>query len=317
KAPTAEEDPNVIPRTAPIGFLGWLPFKVGGTLSVPDLHGGEEENEPLLGASDDEDNDYDEDGVHRKKKRSQQSRPRSNTAESGDTSSSYRSRGDLFPSDGEGDEDAVPLDDEFAVALDRVGGDDRSSNKTRSSKGKRPDRDRDRGMSRTVSRTTMSSGYTTHTTNTHTPDSYKEPLSSSTILFPTVGEEIKPATSLEDLQREEEQAEREEYEEIERRRKAASQLALQRGLSKDNLVTEAALCDEAKDKVLAEENEDETPEERMPNHILPPAHAIDDGLKEAKFTSTVAEEPSAIIKAGTADDDDDGQFVPARLPQFG
>ncbi|OAA53971.1 hypothetical protein SPI_09178 [Niveomyces insectorum RCEF 264] len=54
------------------------------------------------------------------------SRGRSGTTGSGDTSDSFRSRGDLFPSDEEDDEDAVPLDDEFAVTFDRVP-DDRSS----------------------------------------------------------------------------------------------------------------------------------------------------------------------------------------------
>ncbi|ERS95758.1 hypothetical protein HMPREF1624_07833 [Sporothrix schenckii ATCC 58251] len=56
-------------------------------------------------------------------------RQRSGTTSSGDTSNSIRSRGDLFPSDEEDDEDAVPLDDEFAVALNHV--DDRSSGRTR------------------------------------------------------------------------------------------------------------------------------------------------------------------------------------------
>ncbi|CAK7267529.1 hypothetical protein SEPCBS119000_002600 [Sporothrix epigloea] len=56
-------------------------------------------------------------------------RARSGTTGSGGTTDSFRSRGDLFPSDEEDDEDAVPLDDEFAAALNR--GDDRSSARTR------------------------------------------------------------------------------------------------------------------------------------------------------------------------------------------
>ncbi|KAK0626760.1 hypothetical protein B0T14DRAFT_409351, partial [Immersiella caudata] len=222
---SGHEDPNVIPRTAPLGFLGKLPFKIGGTLrykpSAANLqdhpgvpvheHGGE--HEPLLGTSDEEGDEA--------PRRSPQSRPRSNTAESGDTSSSYRSRGDLFPSDGEGDDDAVPLDDEFAMALDRV--DDRGSTKTRSSKGKYPATRS--GMSRTVSRTTIDS--------THSRDSTRGPNGSTTPSpFPSYEDPLPP--SLEDLHREEEQAEREELEEIERRRRAASRLALQRGLSRDD-----------------------------------------------------------------------------------
>lgn len=57
--------------------------------------------------------------------------------ELGDMSSLYRLRGDLFLSDGEGDEDVVLLDEnEFMVVLNRVGVDDWSSNRIWSSKGK-------------------------------------------------------------------------------------------------------------------------------------------------------------------------------------
>ncbi|KUI65136.1 hypothetical protein VM1G_00661 [Cytospora mali] len=48
---------------------------------------------------------------------------------------SQQARGDLFPSDEEWEE-AVPLDDKFAMALNRVHG--RASNRTWSSKGKTP-----------------------------------------------------------------------------------------------------------------------------------------------------------------------------------
>ena len=179
------EDPTIIPSTAPLGFLGRLPFKIGGTLrykpSAANLRehpnaggsgrfsGGDalhthDENEPLLGGDGD---DYSYPGESTKGDHygtasmtmapvsistprpataaagtsdpidagefdasgNPTARQRSNTVGSGDTSDSYRSRGDLFPSDEEDDEDAVPLDDEFAVALGRV--DDRSSGRTR------------------------------------------------------------------------------------------------------------------------------------------------------------------------------------------
>ncbi|KAK5993854.1 hypothetical protein PT974_07291 [Cladobotryum mycophilum] len=154
----SENDPTIIPSTQPIGFLSKLPWRMGGPLrykpSAADLqdHPGarrhdDMETQPLLDGDDD--SDYDD---HLRMSRS---RKRSGTTGSGGTSDSYRSRGDLFPSDGEGDEDAIPLDDE--VTYDMVRKDDRSSGKsgrTRSSKGKRPV-----GFSgsRTVSRTTLGS----------------------------------------------------------------------------------------------------------------------------------------------------------------
>ncbi|PHH86553.1 hypothetical protein CDD83_10062 [Cordyceps sp. RAO-2017] len=150
-----EHDPTIIPSTQPIGFLSKLPFKLGGTLryrpSAADLqdrpgkhdHG---ESEPLLGGSDDGSSDYGE---------LRAPRQRSGTTGSGGTSDSYRSRGDIFPSDGEGEEDAVPLDDD--VTYDMVRKDDRSSGRTRSSKGKRPEADEGLSGSRTVSRTTLGS----------------------------------------------------------------------------------------------------------------------------------------------------------------
>ncbi|KAL1895200.1 hypothetical protein Sste5346_005345 [Sporothrix stenoceras] len=203
-----EDDPTVIPSTAPLGFLSRLPWKIGGTLRYKpsaanlrehpnssasggslqqnsmggrrlgggaDMMRARDENEPLLGGGGNDD-DY-QDGTGTGSRRgllSWQSeleaadasrqygtalssvpatrpttrgtvgdhdeyydddagttttRKRSGTTSSGDTSNSFRSRGDLFPSDEEDDEDAVPLDDEFAVALNHV--DDRSSGRTR------------------------------------------------------------------------------------------------------------------------------------------------------------------------------------------
>ncbi|RDA93046.1 hypothetical protein CP533_0675 [Ophiocordyceps camponoti-saundersi (nom. inval.)] len=151
-----EADPTIIPSTQPIGFLSRLPWRLGGTLryrpSAADLQDnpGKQvaaESQPLLG-SDEEDYDDDNDDY----KRERQLRRRSGTDGSGDTSDSFRSRGDIFPSDGEGDDDAVPLDDDD-VTFDMVRPDDRSSARA-SSKGKRPDDD---DGSRTVSRTTLRS----------------------------------------------------------------------------------------------------------------------------------------------------------------
>ena len=317
---SGEEDPNVIPRTAPLGFLGRLPFKIVGSLrykpSAANLrehpggggggaggteqgyHGDglrEDEHQPLLGTSDEEG------------PRGQQGkRPRSNTTNSGDTSSSYRSRGDLFPSDGEGDEDAVPLDDEFTVALERV--DDRGSTKTRSSKGKRPaDRDKDRGLSRTVSRTTLSS--------TNTPDESK--WDSNPVSPVQEVESVARVASLEDLRREEEQAAREEYEEIERRRKAAAQLALQKGLGKDEPETQNNT------NVGGNGAPNHQPQHTPAEDLGPTARRAtmdEDELEELELKAprTAIREPNPPpTKEVNGKLRAENTFVPARLPHFG
>ncbi|KAH8882803.1 hypothetical protein GQ53DRAFT_753336 [Thozetella sp. PMI_491] len=290
------EDPTIIPSTAPLGFLGRLPFKIGGTLrykpSAANLrdhpgaspHANGAEFAPLLGGSDDED-------AH-PADMPPQPRPRSNTAGSGETSSSYRSRGDLFPSDGEGEEDAVPLDDEFDVALER--GDDRSSNKTRSSKGKRP---AGRAMSRTVSRTTISS--------THTRDS--RVLSGSQIILPAPDDLARPS-SMEDLEREEAQAEREEHERNERQRKAAAQLALERGLSREGLVT----------GTVAETKADLVHVDEIPTPSVPEYDSVVGIDMKARVEEPKALPPIVDSKLSNGIAPSQRQeFVPARLPHFG
>jgi hypothetical protein len=316
---SGEEDPNVIPRTAPLGFLGRLPFKIvgslrykpsaanlkehpvgGGTAQQYRASGGRgEENEPLLGTSDEGD-------TGRYSKGSPRQRPRSNTTLSGDTSSSYRSRGDLFPSDGEGDEDAVPLDDEFTMALERF--DDRGSTKTRSSKGKRPaDRDRDKGLSRSLSRTTISS--------TNTREGYR---SESNPVSPSqeVGDGVL-GPSLEDLQREEEEAEREEHQAIERRRRAASRLAAERGLSQSDIPGTRETVEETKVVSLDEG--------ALPGQESAPkangATTIGDGevarVEKLKSPTTAPPEPTPSQTDKTVGQPrKEGTFVPARLPHF-
>ncbi|KAJ2896433.1 hypothetical protein MKZ38_005560 [Zalerion maritima] len=158
-----QDDPTIIPSTAPLGFLSRLPWNIKRTLryrpSAADLqeHLGTvrprpDEMAPLLGGASD-----DEDGIAYRPT----GRKRSGTAGSGDTSDSYRSRGDLFPSDGEGDEDAVPLDDDFTMPLDITTTNDQSSGKSRVSKGKRPANIK---LSRTVSRTTIGSTHSKFST---------------------------------------------------------------------------------------------------------------------------------------------------------
>ncbi|KAI1806411.1 hypothetical protein F4811DRAFT_147460 [Daldinia bambusicola] len=282
-----QEDPTIIPSTAPLGFLGRLPFKIGGTLrykpSAANLQehpgasrsGLDTERLPLLSGNDN--------GIQPNESHSH-NRKRSGTVGSGDTSDSYRSRGDLFPSDEEGEEDAIPLDDEFTIALDHV--DDRESNKTKSSKGKRI---ADRILPRSVSRTTI---------NSTRPS-----------LHPSVGSVSVPESpallstqSLEDLRLEEERVEREENELIEKKRQVAADLALRRGLSRENLQIESV--PEAKSEIVEVE------------HVLVPHEAVFDkepDNEQDEMGSQSAEEESQQPQA--PDSSEEG-FVPARLPYF-
>ncbi|OTB11738.1 hypothetical protein K445DRAFT_67527 [Daldinia sp. EC12] len=284
------EDPTIIPSTAPLGFLGRLPFKIGGPLrykpSAANLQehpgasrsGVDTERVPLLGGNDD--------GIQPNEPHSH-SRKRSGTVGSGDTSDSYRSRGDLFPSDEEGEEDAIPLDDEFTIALDHV--DDRESNKTRSSKGKRI---ADRIIPRSVSRTTI---------NSTRPSLHPSVGSGSVPESPAL-----PSTpSMEDLRLEEERLEREEDEMIEKKRQVAADLALRRGLSRENLQIESV--HEAKSEIVRVEK------------VLVPHEAVFDAgpdYEQDETGSGSAEEESQQPQATASKDPPEEGFVPARLPYF-
>lgn len=281
-------DPTIIPSTNPLGFLQRLPWKIGGTLrykpSAADLqeHPGahrpdvEEQGDPLLDGehSDEEESDH-----------APRTRPRSSTAGSGDTSDSFRSRGDLFPSDGE--DDAVPLSDEFAMVLERratvSGPDDRSSGKTRSSKGKR--RAGSRTMSRTFSRTTQDSSH-----------SRPSPLtrgSSASDINELSSPVLEQTPSMTDLQLEEERLRNQEEAEVERKREAATRLASKRGLS----ISEDA----------APEIKQETP---AVDDIDAPPLTIDIEEEDDRPVATPVAEASNTTKEPEAD------FVPARLPNF-
>ncbi|KAF6839351.1 hypothetical protein CMUS01_04289 [Colletotrichum musicola] len=287
----SESDPTIIPSTQPIGFLGKLPWKLGKTLrykpSAADLQDhprqhdemGMGEAEPLLGNDDSDDDIY--------QSRFAKTRNRSGTTGSGDTSDSYRSRGDLFPSDGEGDEDAVPLDDEFMV-LDKVR-DDRSSSRTKASKkGKR--RADGRPISRTVSRATIDSNHSLLSPG---------PRRSSISLPATPDTPFAP--SMEELQQEEERIGREEDKEIERKRQAASQLASERGLH------------DAESAILSsEEISDLKPvevEAVSAPPTTPPITATEEITKsdEAPVIRPTTQEGRFIPTE---------EFVPARLPSF-
>jgi hypothetical protein len=215
------QDPTLIPSSSYFGFLGRLPWKIGGKglrykPSAADLteHPGAarrslDEEQPLIEDSDEDALEGPEHKGHR--------RQRSNTHTSGHTTDSLSSRGDIFPSEDEL-EDAVPLDDEFTIALERRttgqwNDDSTSSNKARSSKSKRP------SASRLSSRTVSSR---------NTSNSDKPPLAQR-----SASETIREVPTLDELQKEEERLRQEEEMEVHRKRQEAQQLAIKRGLAPD------------------------------------------------------------------------------------
>ncbi|KAH7318229.1 hypothetical protein B0I35DRAFT_478755 [Stachybotrys elegans] len=284
---TNEQDPTIIPSTQPIGFLSKLPWKMGGTLrykpSAADLQDhpgrhGQGESEPLLGPGNNTSIFAQDLPVTRK---------RSNTSGSGETSDSFRSRGDLFPSDGEGEEDAVPLDDE--ITYDMVRKDDRSSGKTRrSSKGKRPADGF--ASSRTVSRTTLGSFPSRDSLRVD-----RAPLSQPAT------PSINKVPSLDDLAMEEASLRLEEDREIARRREAAAQLAVERGLNPESPAMQPK-----------PELEDEQPGELQESHSEEPSD--DDVPSDGNGDDSMRPEAKETTAAGLSSD---AGFVPARLPNFG
>ncbi|KXG53762.1 uncharacterized protein PGRI_008120 [Penicillium griseofulvum] len=206
--PDNRDDPTVIPSSSLLGFLERFPWRFGARgvkyrPSAADLqeHPGARryahEDEPLMEAVDD-------DGVILSP--SPTRRNRSATQSSRGTDNSLSSRGDLFPSDEE--EDAVPLDDEFALAFGRRGtgleSDDQSGAK-----------------SELIQSTSASSlgGASSKKTKKKKKRSPKRSASAQS-----------DTPSMADLKTEEQRAALEEEADIERRRLAAHELALSRGL---------------------------------------------------------------------------------------
>lgn len=299
-----EEDPTIIPSTAPLGFLGRLPWKIGGTLRYkpstaflqdhPGATSHPDENLPLLDSDGDEDF-HTQITTH--------TRQRSGTGGSGDTSDSFRSRGDIFPSDGEGEEDAVPLDDEFAMALNKV--DDRASNRTRSSKGKTPAEEQgvssrtvpDTALSTSTSKSSLTAGKSSFGSAQHLGDPTHSVIS----------------LSLEDLQREEEEAGMREDEEVASKREAAAQLARRRGLSTSNNFNTGESESRAKSAMLSVE-ETATPQslQRESAHIQDTEPAAPPGAQDPQGQLHETKHQDDDEEAQQAEDD----FVPARLPNF-
>jgi len=213
-------DPTVVPSSSMFGFLEGLPWKFGSRgvryrPSAADLQEnvGRKRGEDELLVEESEESGPDAG-------RGRHGRKRSGTVTSRSTNNSLSSRGDLFPSEDE--DDAVPIDDEFAIMLGRrntgTTPDDHSSRKNRK---QRPDGSR-------ASTKTASSRDTKSTKNDrrgNSTSSGKEPHVTETA---EVEDEVP---TLNDLKEEEERVRGEEEAEVERRRRAAQQLALQRGMA--------------------------------------------------------------------------------------
>ncbi|OBT58634.1 hypothetical protein VE04_01800 [Pseudogymnoascus sp. 24MN13] len=302
-------DPTIIPSTSALGFLQRLPFKFGGTLrykpSAADLQdhpgahraelGDDAEEEPLI---DDDHSDYSDAGDLNIKK----TRPRSSTTASGDTSDSFRSRGDLFPSDGE--DDAVPLSDEFATTLGRRGTittlEDHSSGKTRnSSKGK--SRERSAAMSRALSVTSHSSNQSLTALGFKSDKSAAQPSDRP-------NEEDGNVPHLSELQQEEERLRQQEEAELQSKREAALKLALERGLGSGEL--RSGLQTPTRQSLHSRNSED---------YLSPKTANVDEVDTKPSSESAIANGlTNGSSNEATSDSEESAEpdFVPARLPRF-
>jgi hypothetical protein len=226
--PDERHDPTVIPKSSVLGFLERFPWRIGSRgikyrPSAADLQErpgkARAENQPLMEATDESDGDSERGGADRDGK---PGRTRSGTQSSRETTNSLSSRGDLIPSDEE--EDAVPLDDEFAVALTRRGtgfsSEDQLSGKTNFARRSTASHD-------TASRDSRSTGR-----GKVRGDS--KGASSGTSDVEIIWDTDPP--SMGDLLKEEENVKIQEESEIAEKRLAAHQLAINRGLSQNDQV---------------------------------------------------------------------------------
>ncbi|KAI9890039.1 MAG: hypothetical protein M1814_004555 [Vezdaea aestivalis] len=229
------EDPTIVPSSSAFGFLERLPWRFGAkTLkykpSAADLQEnlgqsrlGIDESEPLIEESDEEVGST---------TRRKAGRARSGTAGSGSTTESFRSRGDLFPSEDE--DDAVPLDDEFAMALERrTTNSGREDNSLVGASGKRPTRSRT-ASSKSASMKSRKSDEVKRMTVARTEEVDADEDDQGLFKVP----------SLNDLKDEEERLMLSEEQDLDRRREAAQRLAQERGLAADIEATSTTQVDD-------------------------------------------------------------------------
>ncbi|KAL1961013.1 hypothetical protein VTO42DRAFT_4901 [Malbranchea cinnamomea] len=253
--PDERADPTVIPSSSFLGFLERFPWRIGARgvryrPSGADLQenpGGARRNtaretEPLLEGgdkSDESDAKAGKVGHAKDPSNTPGGRQRSATTASRETNTSLSSRGDLFPSDDE--EDAVPLDDEFAMALEprfATAGDDDF-----------------RIIRRTTSGTSAKETISSRDSKSTSKSKGKRPRASTRVRTPrspaSDGDLVEPldTPTVEDLKREEERVRIEEEAEVERKRLAAQKLARQRGLEERPAEQTEDACDHPKSPV--------------------------------------------------------------------
>ncbi|KAJ9498204.1 hypothetical protein LTR99_009934 [Exophiala xenobiotica] len=221
-----DQDPTIIPSSSYLGFLERLPWKIGVRKlrykpSAADLQenpGGrvrDAEVEPLIEEHDEDDSTW----------QKGHGRTRSDTNASRSTTNSLSSRGDLIMSDEE--DDAVPIDDEFAsVMLARRSTNTGSTEDQSSGKLRTPNRKRS-GASRRSTRTVSTKSLKSPSMQSSRSTSQR----SLAPVSPTPVREHPVTPTILDLRRQEEEIAREEELEIKQKREAARRLALQRGLS--------------------------------------------------------------------------------------
>ncbi|KAL4910961.1 hypothetical protein BDW74DRAFT_172416 [Aspergillus multicolor] len=220
--PDERDDPTVIPSSSFLGFLERFPWRLGarGLKYRPSAADLQEhptglrhvhEESPLIESPEEYQGEV---------ATSSNVRHRSSTQSSRETTNSLSSRGDLLPSDDE--EDAVPLDDEFALALTRRG----TGLEAEDHEGDKPDSMRSASGTFSIAPTTSSKS-SKNKKRKKRASRMRSPQSSY----------VEIARDIEDLKREDERAAREEEMEIIQKRLAARQLALSRGISVDDVKT--------------------------------------------------------------------------------
>lgn len=228
--PDERDDPTVIPSSSFLGFLERFPWRFGARglkyrpsaadlqehpTGLRDVH----EQDPLIEESE-EAGEGPVDGSN--------GRYRSATQSSRETANSLSSRGDLIMSD---EEDAVPLDDEFAMALARRG----TGLESDDQEGSKPDSMRSISGTFSIAPTTSSKSSKNKKKKKKRSSRVRSPPSS----FADLSRDMA-SISIDDLKREDEQAAREEELEIVQKRLAARQLALHRGMG----IKDVKVCSE-------------------------------------------------------------------------
>lgn len=235
-------DPTIIPNTSALGFLSYFTWvrkrqalrykpSAADLQDHPGGYGGvggefregdDEEREALLGHDSGE-------NTPSERSHKRRGRNRSGTTSSGDTTDTFRSRADLFPSEDE--DDAVPLDDEFEIDLSPDG----EVLGKKSKKGLRRTRTADtssglsghysiRSPTRSGGRKTPQSDEFRIEGDIDIDDDNDGDVDSAVVTF-------AEGLTDEEMRREEEELRREEEHAFEMRREAAKRLALQRELS--------------------------------------------------------------------------------------